>query len=188
MSQKKNWMEALERELRQLPEEDRLGIILNYKEQITVMLDEGKSEDEILERLGLPKEVAKEAKQALGYDSKFDFNHEDLFESVKNGANATINQFSDAIKRQSDDSSVREKLLYLALLVFLCFMVVMVGSVAFGLVIGGGAVFFVSFLFIHVTISLFLLCLSIGILLINSGLGLFYAIYPIGRHLILKIR
>ena len=27
MSQKKNWMEALERELRQLPEEDRLGII-----------------------------------------------------------------------------------------------------------------------------------------------------------------
>ena len=73
MSQKKNWIEALERELRQLPEEDRLDIILNYKEQITVMLDEGKSEDEILERLGSPKEVAKEAKQALGYESKFDF-------------------------------------------------------------------------------------------------------------------
>ena len=81
-----------------------------------------------------------------------------------------------------------EKLLYLALLVFFCFMVVMVGSVAFGLVIGGGVVFFVSFLFIHVTLSLFLLCLSIGILLINSGLGLFYAMYTIGRHLILKIR
>ncbi len=188
MSQKKNWIEALERELRSLPEDDRLDIILNYKEQITVMLAEGKSEDEILKRLGSPKEVARETKQALGYESKFDFNHEDFFERVKNGANATINQFSEAIERQSDDSSMIEKLLYLALLIFFCFMAIAIGSLAFGLVVGGVAVFFVSFLFLHVTLSLFLLCLSIGILLVNSGLGLFYALYRIGRYLILKIR
>lgn len=188
MSQKKNWIDALERELIQLPEEDRLDIVLNYKEQITAMLNEGKSENEILERLGLPKEVAKEAKQALGYESKFDFNHEELFENVKNGANATINQFSEAIERQTSNSSVIEKLLYLALLVAFCFSAVAIGGVALGVLVGGIAVFFTSFLFIHLTWSLFFLCISMGVLLMNSGLGLVYGMYKIGRYLILKIK
>ncbi|MEF2889586.1 MAG: DUF1700 domain-containing protein [Turicibacter sanguinis] len=66
MSHKTNWIEALEKELRLLSEEDRSDIILNYQEQIKAMLNEGKSEDEILQRLGSPKEVAKEVKLALG--------------------------------------------------------------------------------------------------------------------------
>ena len=55
------------------------------------MLAEGTMEDEILQRLGSPKDVAKEAKQALGYDSKFNFNQEQVINHVKKGVNAAIN-------------------------------------------------------------------------------------------------
>ena len=42
MSHKTNWIEALEKELQLLSEEDRSDIILNYQEQIKAMLNEGK--------------------------------------------------------------------------------------------------------------------------------------------------
>ena len=51
------------------------------------MLAEGTMEDQILQRLSSPKE----AKQALGYDSKFNFNQEQVINHVKKGVNAAIN-------------------------------------------------------------------------------------------------
>ena len=55
------------------------------------MLAEGSTEDEILQRLISHKDVTKEAKQALGYDSKFNFNQEQVINHVKKGVNAAIN-------------------------------------------------------------------------------------------------
>ncbi|MTL68343.1 DUF1700 domain-containing protein, partial [Turicibacter sanguinis] len=95
MSHKMNWIEALEKELRLLSEEDRSDIILNYQEQIKAMLNEGKSEDEILQRLGSPKEVAKEVKLALGIEHQ-----ENLFEKIEQGANEALNFFADVVSRQ----------------------------------------------------------------------------------------
>ena len=91
MIEKQNWLEALKKELKQLPEDDREDILDNYREQISQMLAEGSTEDEILQRLGSPKDVTKEAKQALGYDSKFNFNQEQVINHVKKGVNAAIN-------------------------------------------------------------------------------------------------
>ncbi|MFR3815041.1 MAG: hypothetical protein ACLTXC_03015 [Turicibacter sp.] len=55
------------------------------------MLAKGTMEDQILQRLSSPKDVTKEAKQALGYDSKFNFNQEQVINHVKKGVNAAIN-------------------------------------------------------------------------------------------------
>lgn len=55
------------------------------------MLAEGTMEDQILQRLSSPKDVTKEAKQVLGYDSKFNFNQEQVINHVKKGVNAAIN-------------------------------------------------------------------------------------------------
>ena len=55
------------------------------------MLAEGTMEDQILQRLGSPKDVTKEAKQALGYESKFNFNQEEVINYVKKGVNAATN-------------------------------------------------------------------------------------------------
>lgn len=185
MNQKTNWIEALEKELRLLPEEDRRDIILNYQEQIGVMLNEGKSEDEILRRLGSPKEVAEEAKLALGIKSQFEDQPENLFENVKQGANEAINSFADAMSRPDrEGKSMGEKLIYLALLIVFCLVGVSVVGVAFGLTIGGIVLFFVSFLFTQVTWSIFFLLMSLSILIFNSGLALFYGLYRIGRFLI----
>ena len=91
MIEKQNWLEALKKELKQLPEDDREDILDNYREQISQMLAEGSTEDEILQRLVSPKDVAKEAKLALGYESKFNFNQEQVINHVKKGVNAAIN-------------------------------------------------------------------------------------------------
>ena len=117
MSHKTNWIEALEKELRLLSEEDRSDIILNYQEQIKAMLNEGKSEDEILQRLGSPKEVAKEVKLALGIEHQ-----ENLFEKIEQGANEALNFFADVVSRQDcEGKRMGEKLIYLALWgVFFC--------------------------------------------------------------------
>ena len=55
------------------------------------MVAEGTIEDQILQRLGSPKDVTKEAKQALGYESKLNFNQEEVINDVKKGVNAAIN-------------------------------------------------------------------------------------------------
>ena len=180
MSHKMNWIEALEKELRLLSEEDRSDIILNYQEQIKAMLNEGKSEDEILQRLGSPKEVAKEVKLALGIEHQ-----ENLFEKIEQGANEALNFFADVVSRQDcERKRMGEKLIYLAL--WGVFFVVGFGvmGVAFGLTIGGIVLFFVSFLFSQVTWSIFFLLFSLSILIFNSGLALFYGLYRMGRFLI----
>ncbi|EFF63197.1 DUF1700 domain-containing protein [Turicibacter sanguinis] len=180
MSHKTNWIEALEKELRLLSEEDRSDIILNYQEQIKAMLNEGKSEDEILQRLGSPKEVAKEVKLALGIEHQ-----ENLFEKIEQGANEALNFFADVVSRQDcEGKRMGEKLIYLAL--WGVFFVVGFGvmGVAFGLTIGGIVLFFVSFLFSQVTWSIFFLLFSLSILIFNSGLALFYGLYRMGRFLI----
>ena len=180
MSHKMNWIEALEKELRLLSEEDRSDIILNYQEQIKAMLNEGKSEDEILQRLGSPKEVAKEVKLALGIEHQ-----ENLFEKIEQGANEALNFFADVVSRQDwEGNRMGEKLIYLAL--WGVFFVVGFGvmGVAFGLTIGGIVLFFVSFLFSQVTWSIFFLLFSLSILIFNSGLALFYGLYRMGRFLI----
>ncbi|MTM14011.1 DUF1700 domain-containing protein [Turicibacter sanguinis] len=180
MSHKMNWIEALEKELRLLSEEDRSDIILNYQEQIKAMLNEGKSEDEILQRLGSPKEVAKEVKLALGIEHQ-----ENLFEKIEQGANEALNFFADVVSRQDCEGKMMgEKLIYLAL--WGVFFVVGFGvmGVAFGLTIGGIVLFFVSFLFSQVTWSIFFLLFSLSILIFNSGLALFYGLYRMGRFLI----
>lgn len=87
MIEKQNWLEALKKDLKQLLED----ILDNYREQISQMVAEGTIEDQILQRLGSPKDVTKEAKQALGYDSKFNFNQEQVINHVKKGVNAAIN-------------------------------------------------------------------------------------------------
>lgn len=87
MVEKQNWLEALKKDLKQLLED----ILDNYPEKISQMLAEGTIEDQILQRLGSPKDVTKEAKQALGYDSKFNFNQEQVINHVKKGVNAAIN-------------------------------------------------------------------------------------------------
>lgn len=88
MVKKQNWLEALKKQLKQLPEDEREDILDNYREQIFEMLAEGSTEDEILQCLGSPKDVAKEAKQALGYESKFNFNQDEVMDHVKKGVNA----------------------------------------------------------------------------------------------------
>lgn len=60
----------MKRELCQIPPEVCERIIENYRTQISKMLAEEKSEEEILQRLGSPKLVAKEVKQVLGYEFK----------------------------------------------------------------------------------------------------------------------
>ena len=55
------------------------------------MVAEGTIEDQILQRLGSPKDVTKEAKQALGYEPKLNFNQEEVINYVKKGVNAAIN-------------------------------------------------------------------------------------------------
>ena len=87
MIEKQNWLEALKKDLKQLLED----ILDNYPEKISQMLAEGTIEDQILQRLSSPKDVTKEAKQALGYDSKFNFNQEQVINHVKKGVNAAIN-------------------------------------------------------------------------------------------------
>ena len=87
MIEKQNWLEALKKDLKQLLED----ILDNYREQISQMVAEGTIEDQILQRLGSPKDVTKEAKQALGYEPKFNFNQEQVINHVKKGVNAAIN-------------------------------------------------------------------------------------------------
>lgn len=87
MIEKQNWLEALKKDLKQLLED----ILDNYPEKISQMLAEGTIEDQILQRLGSPKDVTKEAKQALGYESKLNFNQEEVINDVKKGVNADNN-------------------------------------------------------------------------------------------------
>lgn len=188
MNRKTNWIEALEKELQRLPEEDRKDILHNYQEQISVMLTEGKNEEEILERLGSPKDVAKEALQALGMEMDSELNQDALFENIKQGVNETFNSFTDAMQTQgSDGKSMGEKIIYIALLVVFCFIGFGFGSAALGLMIGGIVVFFVSFLVIPITWSLFFLLVSVAVLIFNSGLAIFYGLYRLGRYLITQL-
>lgn len=87
MIEKQNWLEALKKDLKQLLED----ILDNYREQISQMVAEGTIEDQILQRLGSPKDVTKEAKQALGYEPKLNFNQEEVINDVKKGVNADNN-------------------------------------------------------------------------------------------------
>ena len=87
MIEKQNWLEALKKDLKQLLED----ILDNYPEKISQMLAEGTIEDQILQRLGSPKDVTKEAKQALAYESKLNFNQEEVINDVKKGVNADNN-------------------------------------------------------------------------------------------------
>lgn len=87
MIEKQNWLEALKKDLKQLLED----ILDNYREQISQMVAEGTIEDQILQRLGSPKDVTKEAKQALGYEPKLNFNQEEVINYVKKGVNAATN-------------------------------------------------------------------------------------------------
>ena len=87
MIEKQNWLEALKKDLKQLLED----ILDNYREQISQMVAEGTIEDQILQRLGSPKDVTKEAEQALGYESKLNFNQEEVINDVKKGVNAATN-------------------------------------------------------------------------------------------------
>lgn len=81
----------LKKDLKQLLEDDGEDILDNYREQISQMVAEGTIEDQILQRLGSLKDVTKEAKQALGYDSKLNFNQEEVINYVKKGVNADNN-------------------------------------------------------------------------------------------------
>ncbi len=189
MVEKQNWLEALKKELRKLPEDDREDILDNYREQISQMLAEGKAEDEILIRLGSPKEVAEEAKQALEYESKFNFSQEEVINQVKKGANAAINQLNGVLEtRNSQGKSTLEQILSIILFAIFLMVTFTVGSVALGFVLGGVIIFFVSFFFIHVTYSLFFFMLALSILLMNAGITMFYSLYRMGRYLIRQFK
>lgn len=185
MIEKQNWLEALKKELKQLPEDDREDILDNYREQISQMLAEGSTEDEILQRLGSPKDVAKEAKLALGYESKFNFNQEQVINHVKKGVNAATNQLNEALEnKRSNGKPTLEQVLFIILCAIFLIVAFSVGSAGLGFIVGGVAVFIVSFLFIHFTWSLFFLLLSISILLVNTGITIFYGLYVLGRYFI----
>ena len=80
------------------------------------MLAEGTMEDQILQRLSSPKDVTKEAKQALGYDSKFNFNQEQVINHVKKGVNVATNQLNEALEnKRSNGKSTLEQVLFITL-------------------------------------------------------------------------
>ena len=59
---KKEYLEELRRLLRKLPKEDREDIISDYEEHFAIGLEKGRTEEEISQALGNPKNVAKQLK------------------------------------------------------------------------------------------------------------------------------
>lgn len=64
----KQYLKALERELRGLNTDDRNSIMEDYREHFRQALESGQSEDSIAEALGSPGELAEEAKDELGIE------------------------------------------------------------------------------------------------------------------------
>lgn len=64
----------------------------------------------------------------------------------------------------------------------------MIGCVGLGLMISGIVIFMISFIFVQFTWSVFFLMVSLGILIVNGGLLIFYVIYCLGRYLIHQIK
>lgn len=64
----------------------------------------------------------------------------------------------------------------------------MIGCVGLGLMISGIVIFMISFIFVQFTWSVFFLMVSLGILIVNGGLLIFYVIYYLGRYLIHQIK
>ncbi|MGL4373396.1 MAG: DUF1700 domain-containing protein [Turicibacter sp.] len=188
MSEKVNWLEALEKNLRSLPFDDRVDVISNYKEQIQVMLNEGKSEEDILNQLGSPKAVAKEIKEGLGASNAFNFDHESMIENVKHNANSAINHLTDAMEgKTSDVKPVGHKILFIFIGLVFSIAALVIGSVGVSFIIAGLIGFFVSFLFIHLTYTLFFLGLSMGILSFNLGLLMIYVLVQAGKYMIKQL-
>ena len=64
----------------------------------------------------------------------------------------------------------------------------MIGCVGLGLMISGIVIFMISFIFVQFTWSVFFLMVSLGILIVNGGLLIFYVSYCLGRYLIHQIK
>lgn len=147
----RKWLEELNQELQGISEEDRMEIFDSYEEQINAMIDEGKSNSEILAQIGLARDAGQAIRDSLGYESEL--SNQELNVGNKNSSKLTLSEGMPFIIR-------------------------IVATIMGVLCIWLGLKFMIgSFLLIQLSFELFIFGLSLAILAINFGIFLMYMGY-----------
>ncbi|MCD2502439.1 DUF1700 domain-containing protein [Clostridium sp. NSJ-145] len=156
-----------------LPKEEIENIIEDYSMHINELLDEGESLEQILNKLGDPKEIAKQYIEELGY--------EDNSKEYKNTeAQYRVNESNYEAKKVKSGNIALFVFMQIVNFLFLAWVVFGVGVAAFSVGVSGIAVAgsSLAILFLNTSVNIGIRLLKtfvmagVGILLFNAALAI----------------
>ena len=111
---KKEWLEILEKQIKSVPKKEREGVISYYNEIIDDGIEHGQSEEQIVQRLGNPYDVAQKI----------------LDENDQNNSSQNQDEINDETQNTQNSKTTKKYPLWLVFVVG--FFVVVVGIPLFG--------------------------------------------------------
>lgn len=156
-----------------LPKEEIENIIEDYSMHINELLDEGETLEEILNKLGDPRDIAKQYIEELGYEVKAN-------EENSNEAQYRVNEGNYSSKKVNGGNITLFVFMQIVNFLFLAWILFGIGVAAFSVGVSGIAVAGSSFaiLFLNTSASIGIRILKVfvmagvGILLFNAALGI----------------
>ncbi len=173
------WLNELERYLQPMPFEDRFDLVLNYKEQIQIMKESGLSDNEIVNKLGCAKQIAKELADSFDDNSEFVCQEEPEPGPFKTHVNR-------APGKEERTHDVLKKLLYGGLFLFYLLAAFCIVVTGFSLLFSAAMILIFTVPFLNLSLSIFFICLSICLFVFNLGVVMIYYPCQLGKYLYRK--
>lgn len=191
---KREFLEILEKNLQGLREEDIKEIIEDYEEHFRIGKKNKRSEKEISNSLGDPREIAKDAKRELGEVNNFKKDLRNIGKIVEETANNFYNNFRNSLKSNTKEDKVKQNTnkksnfwrafgLFSLDFLLIIWIFLSLYVISFSFFVAGGAIVFSGFITFIISIF-FLIVKTSGTLNYLAISGIFAGIFLISLGII----